>query len=234
MSYLRNLITDILEIIISKLNYESFVNLSSSNEINMYNLNYNNIAKNRYPQLIQKEILNIISYINILVKYNIINKSSSIIDYTKYNYIVFNTGYTNRLINRMQELKESIINVCVDEGICDDLGDYDDDYLEKENIAKIIFIKDYDFYSKYNEETKYINDNLSEEEKNILPSIEEIFNVYGGMICFKLIKLNLYMIENVLKEMDYCALLDRPFKIGCFITFSGLKILYLEYDTESG
>jgi hypothetical protein len=80
-----------------------------------------------------------------------------------------------------------------------------------------------------------MSENISDEEKNILPSIKKLLNINGGIICFKIGSINIFDIEKVLKKMNYCEYYDtNAYETKTFTTFSGLKILYLKYNTGSG
>jgi hypothetical protein len=228
MSYLTNVLNDVLEIIVSKFDYNSFVNLLSLTDvINILNLNYNHVLKLKYPEVVQKEKLNISSYINILTKYNEgVNIIQSINFFNEYKYVIYNSGYVHRLIKKIDQSKDNIQDM-----VESNYGIEEDD---EDSNPKIIFIKDYDFYIGYRNKVSYINENITKEEKNILPSIKKLLNIDGGIICFKRGEAGIFEIEKVLQEMDYCACFGSAYEIKSFTTFSGLKVLYLNYDTESG
>jgi hypothetical protein len=212
MLYFDIIPKELLEIIISKIEYKSFINLLSI--LNLLNLDYNHILRLKYPKLKVNESINISSYINILSKYTLNINGVNLIDLSdqEYQYFIFDTKYTYRLIYRLDELNDNL------EGIENLDNDEPKDY-----IPKIIFIKDFDYL--------YINKDTTNEEKNILPSMREVLKIENGVICLKIPDGNYYSVEEILQRMNFCDWDNHIYKNGSFYSFSGLKVMYLAYDT---
>jgi hypothetical protein len=212
MLYFEIIPKELLEIIISKINNKSFLNLLSI--LNIIHLDYNHILKLKYPKLLKNQKIYLSDYINVLSDHDF-----KYIEISNHAYIIFDTEFS--LVNNTEKINDGLIHL---------YETYDPKLeLTHDGNGKLIITKElYQvipkiiFVMNYIEE--YINPFLTNEEKDILPSVKESSDLYNSnLICIKTNDLHIYDIKKIIDSL-YDTEIN---KISIFTTNFGLKILYL-------
>lgn len=132
------------------------------------------------------------------------------------HYAVFDTHYTERLVNRIDEINQWI----------DQYGDGEHDYI----TPMFIF-----------ESNKIVRlGNSNDDEIDDVLDVLENYDMDGGIICFKFLVrccdiFPFFDISEMLTEMNYCSGMGKiPYEIKVVKTKDNKKIVYFYYDTESG
>jgi hypothetical protein len=216
MLYFEIIPKELLEIIISKINHKYFLDLVSI--MSLYNLDYNHILKLKYPKLLNIKKIYLSDYTSVLSDYEF-----KYIDVNDYQYIIFESNAV--LIDDLERINNELIYLADDYGI--NLN------IELDENDKIIQTKEmYDVVPKIifatSDDNEYIHPFLTNEEKDILPSIKKLTEYHErNLICIKTNNLSIYYIKKVIDSilLGTSGHIDIK-KISVFTTFTGLKILY--------
>ena len=241
MDYFTFLPEELYNLFVSKLDLDGFKNIIST--YGKDRLNFSELFKLNFPSLILKKSITLNDYIDKLKTLYFEENSPQVINlFGDAEYVIFQTRYIDRLLeDDLYTIRKTIhidfYNFVNDIIVIDNLENIITEIernpknpnIESE-YPKIIFTSlriDFKFI-KYN---KY--DPIADE---IINTFDRLGHLYtrSGTICFKLGNIDTVDIVEYLKSIRYCYGINNPLKIGTFKTLKGTKVLYLEYDTESG
>jgi len=148
----------------------------------------------------------------------------------KPDYVVINTDYTSRILNKLDELIDEIVRM--------ELLFHDDSIYKLDDAGQRVFIRNNIMFIKdtHGSDKKI---NYISNDKNISKKIYEMLpkKRTDGSICFRVFSEIFYIFNliYVLKNLRYCNCLDLTtisnmelYKDG------GINILYIEIGCESG
>jgi len=147
----------------------------------------------------------------------------------EFKYLVVDTGYTARLLDKLDTIKAKIISDCMHDSPDNSPEDKDDDE-ENETCAlcrdPVLYIDDDVWGSGFSP--------VSESEDEI-QHVRDVLSKLGdtsGIIVFRCNSLSAAMgLVDILVQQDYCAC----FSMTSLQTIKQIgDVLYLEYDAESG
>jgi hypothetical protein len=253
MYYIEILPNELIEILLSKMNYDQFImfssifNISKINIITIYKYKFgiynpdilNNIFNSRN---------NYIKYINILKGVENDIKSSQFVDMSdQFHYIILSLNisyYSWSTVEKLKEIKQNIYAKSIIDGYIKSGEVYNEEIYTANKLPEIIFTNETDAISI--ESNLYINknDKNSVYKSFILFANKNLgYGLHHNTICFKMENRKRDFFEKVLTEVlyidtDYNADFTNIYKIARFNTINGKNsVIYYDYtimnDDES-
>lgn len=234
MNYINLLDKDLLEILVSKLDYDTLIQLIQIIDLN--NLNYNLISK--YQGLKVNNKLNLSSYLQMINKLTQYHDRGQLVKLENYDYLIANVYINDDVINNMPEILKEIQGLSGEykdldiEDLKNESGEIDYDIYYKA-IVRPIFMeyKDVPYYFKkgdklYEKEDDYTIFNLYKKwiKKEYYDNII-VFDINEEEHIESLIE---YFIKILFKKVFYIYP-QYIYKMGNFITPNGKNILYLDF-----
>lgn len=143
-----------------------------------------------------------------------------IVSLFRYDYVVFDCGYINRLYKHADDMIEQTT--------------IEGENGEDENA--LMFFIDHDYNRKTKKSTYKCVPYQKDEDgvyESLLNLIQEGKLDCLQAVCFKNMDLDVSLLE-MLIEYRHCACFGSPYEVASFKTKTGKTVLYQKFDTESG